>query len=128
MGDETVTIVNRAPHIRHAVRRMNDATLFLVIEANLKDPPAYAGSLLDDFLEDCLAASDGQLAPLSVAEVMSETLRQDVRYRPMGAVFYAGVNVQGAVAEVCTAGDLRVHLIRGGKVEAVTRDHNAVAD
>ena len=130
-GADTVVILGDAPHIR-AISREDEATVFAaVVEANLKQPEAYAGRILDDVMQE---AARG-LAPLTgatareYATLITQAITVDpTRWRNVGAVFYAGVSIVGNIAHVCTAGDIRVHLVRNGAVVGVTRDHNAVSD
>lgn len=127
MGDEVVSATNRAPHIRAGALRDGDALVYVVVEANLKDPRAYEGTLLDDLLR--AVTRSAPYDPAAIAGRISATLRDDARYRPIGAVFYAGVRIGAEAIDVCTAGDLRVHLIDAeGRLLHVTRDHNVASD
>lgn len=48
--------------------------------------------------------------------------------REIGAVEYAAAVIGRGETSICTAGSLRVHLIRDGSLYRVTRDRNAVDD
>ncbi len=127
-----ISITNNGPHIRHHIAHIGGATLLAVIEANLKDPRAYVGDVLDAFLADAMApASTFTSETLTrVAARVSSLLWDDLHYRrTIGAVVFAAVLFTPEQVEVCTAGDMRVHVVRADKsVEHVTRDHNAVSD
>jgi serine/threonine protein phosphatase PrpC len=102
-----------------------------VIEVNEKDPTAFnEGSAFDSILSHAAGSlvAFSHHSPLNLAVIIGDTLRRNPLERGPGAVLYAGVFVKSGIASVCTAGDLRVHLIRNGQVINVTRDHNLIDD
>ena len=118
---------NRAHHIRGDVLHAGDSCAIVVLEANLKDPPAYAGGVLDELLKT--AVETGIDEPATLADRVGAILREDARYRSIGAVFFAAGRIEGDHVDVCTAGDIRVHLVDlDTNAVQMTRDHNAVSD
>lgn len=69
--------------------------------------------------------------PLYVAEHLDKVFRENTEAcnrEACGNALFAGVLVTADSVQVCTAGDLRVHLLSGGALARVTVDHVYVND
>lgn len=124
-------LAERVPrHARTLLVEDPHRTLFVAVEANENHVSAYEGPALDAAIAAAAArlprpltgAAARDFATLLGTEI-SEHHRSEI-----GFVLYAGVCIAGTTIDVCTAGDIRVHLIEGGRITHVTRDHTASED
>lgn len=122
--------LNIAPYTESVCWMSADEVFYCLIEANQNDPRQYeAGVLRKLLLEAQMLIKPDASLPLSYANALKAVLESwsetEGRHQ---IVFYAGVLLQPSKVEVCTAGDIRVHLVKGGSILAVTRDHNMIDD
>jgi hypothetical protein len=95
----------------------------LQVHVGPSDPPGLVASLL----AQGAAALGGRLdddAPEALAGETAAAIRRASAGAPILGLF-AAVLVTPAAVRACTAGDLRVQLVRGGAVERSSRDHTA---
>jgi len=124
--------ISNAQHIE-GLSLVNDRqALYVVIESNQKDPKEYEARILSKLLLSSLNASSSDNSEpdiVNLAREMADDLERRVEQGgyPTG-VFYSGVSLQRQQIKVCTAGDIRVHLIQQDKLIGVTRDHNLLSD
>ena len=128
----TLRAVSLAPQTEVLTVLSDDAVFCALLEANVNDPGQYEGGVLKRLLLEAqrhIEPSVEPFAPEEFAQAIDEVLKKwkldDGRYQ---VVFYAGVLLQQGSISVCTAGDIRVHLIRGGRLVATTKDHNMIDD
>ena len=127
-----VRVLSTVPHVAHVAIDEEDQLLFVALEANVKQPAAYRRGTLDRIATEATAMLRRPLSsasPREFARHVGDVIMADAnRWRDVGAVIYAGALLSRDGIHVCTAGDLRVHLIESGVVTQVTRDHNAISD
>jgi hypothetical protein len=107
-----------------------ERTLFIAVEANENHTSSYEGPALDSAIATAAARLPRPLTS-SAARDFAMLLGTEIfehHRSDIGFVLYAGVCITGTTIEVCTAGDIRVHLIENGRIKRVTRDHTARED
>jgi hypothetical protein len=97
--------------------------LAVVVDPMENGGPAAARSLLIDAVAET-GTQRGEAAswPGSVASRLDQRLREARAGNPSWVIFAAAAITETAV-HVCTAGDLRIHLVQGDRVIRTTRDH-----
>lgn len=116
----------------HAGRRAgvlqvaDDETAFLAGAAGL-GPPVDPARSLSRLLADGAAALGRDLDPAALAAALDTSIRAAGERGP-GPISYAAARAGAAEVVICTAGDLRVHLVVDGRVERTTRDHILPSD
>jgi serine/threonine protein phosphatase PrpC len=124
---------NTAKHIESICLLNLEEVLYFVIEANYKDPTQYeSGQLrkvLAKSLYSAIHSSESEKIPESVAFYLHQEL-SSVSNKPtaLDMAFFSGILVKREKIIVCTAGDIRVHLIQGKQLVHKTRDHNLIND
>jgi hypothetical protein len=124
--------VSSAPQTELLTMLSTDAVFCALLEANINDPSQYEGGVLRRLLLEAqrhIEPGDELFSPEEFANAIDEVLKKwnqdEGRYQ---VVFYAGVLVHQGRAAICTAGDIRVHLVKDGQVVATTKDHNLIDD
>jgi hypothetical protein len=128
-----IETANESENIEVLYRVSRSKAFCAVIEANEKDPESYREGRLSELMGQAsraarLGSLTGQL-PFDFAQSLASVLaRWTAEKSLLQVVLYAGVLVEPGWAHVCTAGDIRVHLLENGESKAVTRDHNQIDD
>lgn len=124
--------VSLAPQTELLTVLSSDAAFCSLLEANINDPSQYEGGVLKRLLLEAqrhIEPAREIFSPEEFASAIDKVLKKwkqdEGRYQ---VLFYAGVLMQTGRVEVCTAGDIRVHLVRGGQLVARTKDHNMIDD
>lgn len=87
------------------------------------DPRADRSDALSRLLSGAAGDCGGGLTPPALARALEARLGSWSGLDNPGPLVFAGVSAHLDRVEVCTAGDLRVHLIANGRLERWTRDH-----
>jgi serine/threonine protein phosphatase PrpC len=128
-----VNSVSTTSHIEALCKISEQEALFVVIEANEKDSTQYPKGFLSQLLLTAVSKASKKLnsnnLPLDIANLLRDefTKMTDSEHIYNG-VLYAGVMLTPKEIQVCTAGDIRIHLIEKQKLMAVTKDHNLIDD
>jgi serine/threonine protein phosphatase PrpC len=124
---------NERENIELIYRVSRARTFCAVVEVNEKDPESYGQGRLSELIGEAAATTGlGSLTaqlPLDFAHSLGAVLQKwTAQKSPLQIVLYAGVLVEPDWAHICTAGDIRVHLLENDAFKAVTRDHNYIDD
>jgi serine/threonine protein phosphatase PrpC len=126
------SILRSGLHAAVMLQMSRDFGFCAVIEANEKDPRTFNEESGFNLVLPQAAASMSSFSqdtPLDMAIAINGLLKEwNSKDRGPRFVLYAAVLVSSGTASICTAGDLRVHLIREGRVVSVTMDHNLIDD
>lgn len=125
---------NNAGHIETFTCVKADEAFIAVVEANEKDPrtfesPLQLAQLLTQAASQLGSYSFDSQVPVNFASEVERVLL-DWKSRGLGpgVVLYTGLLVLPDVVHVCSAGDIRVHLVVDGLLKAITRHHNYIDD
>ncbi|MGE0131416.1 MAG: hypothetical protein AB7U82_25320 [Blastocatellales bacterium] len=125
-----IEFLNAAPHTESVCWMSADEVFYCLVEANHNDPTQYEARVLRKLLFEAQMLIKPEISlPLSWANALKATSESWLEAKGRHQiVFYAGVLLKPSKVEVCTAGDIRVHLTKDESILAVTRDHNMVDD
>lgn len=104
---------------------------FAVIEGNVKEQ--YERGVFGRLLLGAISAAPDPAGnpdwPKALAGVLTDRLEHWARHeQKVDSLLFAGALFAEDAVSVCTAGDIRVHLLLGGKLSKVTRDHTIIDD
>ena len=129
-----VRLLNTSWHIVTLYHATKEFAFCVLAEANIKDPTAYdKESGFDRLLLEASGLLPPNLSPEHLPRRMADAIASVLvkwHEQNFGAriVMYTGVLLLHDRVHVCTAGLSRVHLVKNGKLVAITRDHNPISD
>jgi len=103
---------------------------FSVVEGNVKDGSSR------DYLDGILLTALSEVSEMEhegSPEIFAGTVSNVLKAKALAgevpdAVFFAGLLMTRQAVSVCTAGDIRIHLLQRGDLLEVTRDHTILSD
>lgn len=116
-----------------AIKIIDQNLFYAVVELNEKELFLYETNFLQKLclnaLRNIYINNVFNRLPVLFADSLKYELREMSKSgKQCYGVMYAGIQVKTDEVEVCTAGDIRVHILKDNSIIARTRDHNLVDD